>query len=433
MLIWQKRSVGSFAGMLVLSCAAALLFGNLLAAETLISPSDTVSYFAAFTEPLFTIESSQAPESSPDAALRTAQNLEQALSQGQQAKVDELLLQLLDRPHLDSDFLLRLGIRLAERELYPEAAQVFARSIQEHPTIFEAYYNLALADVAQQKWAEALATLERAPQRSHAEIVACSYLRGKIEDSEGETAKAEHDFSAAFDGAPQNETYGLDLGLFYIRHHFYLQAIAVLERAQTSNPHSAFLLLGLSLARFLAGQESQSLQELKKLLAMRPGFAPAELLMTFALSTEGKLADAERLASLALHSPHPSPYLYYLDASILVKLQSRQYTRIIKELHTARDGIPSCSLCYMTESKAHQAQGDFGAAISDLEAAVRLDADFADAWYRLAALYRRVGRSADAMQAQKRFQELKADKEERETQMLRENFLKSLDMATATQ
>jgi tetratricopeptide (TPR) repeat protein len=402
-------------------------------AETLISPPDRISYFAALTEPLFRIQGSRALASSPDSASRAAQNLDQALSQGQQAKVDELLLQLLDRPHLDSDFLLRLGIRLAERELYPEAAQVFARCIQEHPTIFEAYYNLALADVAQQKWAEALATLERAPQRSHAETVACSYLRGKIEDSEGETAKAEHDFSAAFDGAPQNETYGLDLGLFYIRHHFYPQAIAVLERAKTSNPHSSFLLLGLSLARFLGGQQSQSLEELKKLLAMRPGFAPAELLMTFALSMEGKLAQAERMATLGLHSPHPSPYLYYLDASILVKLQSRQYSRIFKELHTARDGIPACSLCYLTESKAHQAQGDFMAAISDLEAAVGLDPDFPDAWYRLASLYRRVGRGADAMRAQNRFQELKADKEERETQMLRENFLKALDMATATQ
>lgn len=406
---------------------------NFLTAEALISPSDTVSCFAALSQPLFMIESGRAPESSPDDALRTAQKLEKALSQGRPEKVDEFLLQLLDRPHLDSDFLLRLGIRLAERELYPEAAQVFARCIQEHPTIFEAYYNLALVEVAQQKWTEALATLERAPQRSHAETMACSYLRGKIEDSEGETAKAEQDFSAAFEGAPQNETYGLDLGLFYIRHHFYPRAIAVLERAQRSNPHSSFLLLGLSLARFLGGQESQSLQELKKLLAIRPGFAPAELLMTFVLSMQGKLAEAERLASVALHSPHPSPYLYYLDASILVKLQSRQYSRIFQELRTAREGIPSCSLCYLTESKAHQAQGDFVAAISDLETAVRLDPDFPDAWYRLASLYRRVGRNADAMSAQNRFQELKADKEERETQMLRENFLNSLDTATATQ
>jgi tetratricopeptide (TPR) repeat protein len=415
---------------ILLLCAGAVTCVAPAAAANSISRSDVVSYFAAFSEPLFTVQSRRVPESSSDGVLASAQSLEEALSRGQQEKVHELLLQLLDRPHLDSDFLLRLGIRLAGREMYPEAARVFERCVQEHPTIFEAYYNLALSYVAQQKWTEAVAALERAPQRSHSETVACSYLRGKIEDSEGETSKAEHDLSAAFDGAPQNETYGLELGLFYIRHHLYPQATAVLERTESSNQHSSFLLLELSLARFLAGQESQSVEELKKLLAMRPGFAPAELLMTFELMMGGKLADAERTASIALHYPHPSPYLYYLHASVLVKLQSRQYSRILKELHIARDGIPSCSLCYLTESKAHQAQGNFVAAISDLETAVGLDPDFPDAWYRLASLYRRVGRRADAIRALDHFQKLKVDKEERESQILREHFLKTMDMAT---
>jgi Flp pilus assembly protein TadD len=118
--------------------------------------------------------------------------------------------------------------------------------------------------------------------------------------------------------------------------------------------------------------------------------------------------------------------LYYLDASILVKLQSRQYERILRELSIAQRKIPSCSLCYLTESKAHQAQGNFEAAIADLKVATRLDPSFPEAWYHLASLYRRVGRSADASRAQDRFQELKADKEGREVQMLRENFLQTL-------
>jgi tetratricopeptide (TPR) repeat protein len=171
---------------------------------------------------------------------------------------------------------------------------------------------------------------------------------------------------------------------------------------------------------------------LKKLLAVEPDFSPAQLLMTFALFMDGKLEDAEKVASQALNSSHPSPYLYYLDASILVKLQSLQYDRIFQELQIAQRAIPSCTLCYLTESKAHQAQGNVEAAIDDLETAVRLDPDFPEAWYRLAALYRSVGRSTDASRAQDHFQELKADKEERETQMLRENFLQTLNASKST-
>ena len=372
----------------------------------------------------------QLPEPSSDPVV---ESLERALSEGKPETAHDLLIQILKRPHLSSDFLLQAGIQFADRELYGEAAEVFQRCIQEHPEIFEAYYDLALAEIAQQKSEAALATLRQAPRRSKAEVLAGSYLRGKVEDSQGKISEAEHDLSEAFAGAPQNPTYGMDLGLFYVHERAYLQAATVFERAAMFNPRSSFLLLGLSLSRFLAGQHEQSIGALEKVLSMQPDFAPAQLLLAFALSVEGKLEAAEKVARQGLSSPHPSPYLYYLDASILVKLQSQQYRRIFEELSIAQREIPSCSLCYLAESKAHQAQGNFEAAIADLEIAIRLDSNFPEAWYRLASLYRRVGRSADASRAQDQFQKLKADKEGREIQMLRENFLQTLDAAQVAQ
>ncbi len=375
-------------------------------------------------------QSEQPSQSSSNALV---ESLEKALSEGKAEKAHDLLTQILKRPRLTSDFLLRVGIQFAERELYGEAAEAFQRCIQEHPEIFEAYYDLALADIAEQKWEAALSILQQAPQQSRAEILACSYLRGKVEDSQGKTSEAEHDLSDAFAGAPQNPTYGMDLGLFYVHEHAYLQAATVFERAAAFNSRSSFLLLGLSLSRFLAGQHEQSIEALRKLLSRHPDFAPAQLLLTFALSVEGRLQDAEKVARQGLNSPHPSPYLYYLDASVLVKLQSQQYKQIFEELSIAQREIPSCSLCYLTKSKVHQARGNFEAAIADLEIATRMDSSFPEAWYRLAALYRRVGRSADASRAQDQFQRLKADKEGREIQMLRENFLQTLDTAQPAQ
>jgi len=406
-----------------------ILVGRHLVCTTTVACA-SISASAAIAPALSPVQSHQLPESSSDAVVGS---LERALSEGQTEKARVLLIQILKRPHLTSDFLLRVGIQFAERERYEEASEAFQRCIQEHSEIFEAYYNLALAEIAQQKWEEALATLQHAPQKSRAEVLAYSYLRGKVEDSQGKTREAEHDLSDAFEGAPQNPTYGMDLGLFYVHEHAYLQAATVFERAAGFNPRSSFFLLGLSLSRFLAGQHEQSIEALKKVLSMQPDFAPAQLLLTFALSVEGRLEDAEKVARQGLSSPHPSPYLYYLDASVLVKLQSQQYKRIFEELRIAQREIPSCSLCYLTESKAHQAQGNVEAAIADLEIAIRLDPSFPEAWYRLASLYRRVGRSADASRAQDQFQELKADKEGREIQMLRDNFLQTLDAAQSVQ
>jgi tetratricopeptide (TPR) repeat protein len=403
---------------------------SLLAVPLLVMTTVVCSSIRASTAIAQAAQSEQLPESSSDAVV---ESLETAIYQGKAEKAHDLLIQILKRPHLSSDFLLRVGIQFADRERYGEAAEVFQRCIQEHPEIFEAYYNLALADIAEQRWDAALATLQNAPQESRAEILACSYLRGKVEDSQGKTNEAEHDLSDAFAGAPQNPTYGMDLGLFYVHEHAYLQAATVFERAARSDPRSPFLLLGLSLSRFLAGQHEQSIEALNKVLSMQPDFAPAQLLLTFALSAEGRLDAAEKVARRGLISSHPSPYLYYLDASILVKLQSRQYKRIFEELSIAQREIPSCSLCYLVESKAHQAQGNLAAGITDLEIATRQDPNFPEAWYRLASLYHRVGRSADASRAQDHFQELKADKEGREIQMLRDNFLQTLDTAQPAQ
>ena len=83
--------------------------------------------------------------------------LERALSKGQNETAQEILSQILKRPHVNADLLLKVGAGLAQRELYAEASQVFARCVGENPGIFEAHYDLALAEFAQQKLPEALA------------------------------------------------------------------------------------------------------------------------------------------------------------------------------------------------------------------------------------------------------------------------------------
>lgn len=353
-------------------------------------------------------------------------DLEQALTQGQTEKARDLVVRILERPRLNADILLRVGIQLAQHELYAEASQAFARCVKDYPERFEGYYNLALADYALGRFPDALVALRQAPHGSKEEEFGRSYLRGKIQEALGDLSDAERDLAAAFSGNPQEENYALDLGLFYLRQRAYQRAVPIFERGTAFNSRSPFLWLGLALAQFLGGQAAESIETSQKLIDLQPDFPPARLLMAFALYLGGKFPEAEKVAAAGLAAAHPYPFLNYLHAAVLLKLQSKEYERMLNELDLANRAIPGCSLCYLAASKVHQAMGRPEAAIADLEKAVELDRGFSEAWYHLASFYDRVGRHADAVKARERFRELKAEKSSRETELVRSLFLQTL-------
>jgi tetratricopeptide (TPR) repeat protein len=355
-----------------------------------------------------------------------ADQIKDALAKGYPDTARMLVPKFLAEPNVTADTVLRTGVNLAQHELFPEAADVFGRCVKDHPALFEGYYNLALAELALRKYPAALSTIQKAPRASQPQEVARTYLRGKIELALGQGAQAEQDLAAAFTAAPQEENYALDLGLAYIRAWKYQPAVEVFEKAGSFQKDSPFLLLGLGLAQNLGGQNAESIETCHILLSRHPDFSPVRVLLAFALSMQGNVHDAAQVAAQGLHDPDPFPYLYYIHAAALLKQQSQDYAVILNDLALAERSIPACSLCYLAQSKAHQKMGERDAATADLEKAVGLDSTFSEAWYRLASLYDQGGRHTEAQQARRRFEELKEDKANRETEMLRDVFLKTL-------
>src|SRR6202011_5780205 len=86
--------------------------------------------------------------------------IERAISEGQNEKAQQALADLLAEPRVELDVLLQTGVKLAEREYYGPAADVFGRAVKDYPQSFEARYNLALADLALRKFTEAQTALE---------------------------------------------------------------------------------------------------------------------------------------------------------------------------------------------------------------------------------------------------------------------------------
>jgi tetratricopeptide (TPR) repeat protein len=365
-------------------------------------------------------------QSNASSAIWLGKSLEAALAEGRNSEAQSQLHSLLKKSQINPDILLKAGIHFAQKGLYDDAALAFGRCAQEHPEIFEAHYDLALAEFGLRHYGRAFSVLESAQARSREEKLRLFYLRGKIENALGQSREAKRDLTAAFVADPSNENYALDLGLYDLEHNAYPEAVKVFAQAQTFHPHSVFAGLGLALAQYLSGRIPGCILTCHKLLSEHPAFAPARTLLAFALYMQGSFQEAEAVAREGLTYPGPHPYLNYIDVAILLKLQSQDYKRMLAEIDTAERQIPACSLCYLAQSKIDEARRAKGSAVEDLEEAVRLDPAFSDAWYRLAALYDQTGQQEKAAQARARFTALKAAKSEQESEMLRSAFMRAL-------
>jgi len=353
-----------------------------------------------------------------------AATLDRAIAAGQTEQAQRALAEMLARPRIELEVLLEAGSKLAEREYYAPAAEVFGRCAKDYPRNFEAHYNLGLAEFALRRFTEAQIALERIDPMLKPQRLARDYLRGKIQDALGQTEMAERSLTAAFNGAPDQENYGLDLGLYFLRQKLYAKAVATLEATSKYHPDSVYVALGLGLAQVFGDDPPKAVATCRRILAMDPNFSPARLLLVVAFYMNGDNENCAKETAAAISRPGAPPYLHYLHAASLLKLNSKDYAAMLQDLDTANHGIPRCTFCYFTQSKVHQELGDEAAAITDLETLVgKIDPEFAQGWYRLGNLYQHAGRREDAEKTLAKFRAIKSVQTDRETDYLRTVFL----------
>lgn len=335
--------------------------------------------------------------------------VERAIAEGHSDQARQALAELLKRPHVELEGLLVCGAKLAEAEDFEPARAAFARAVEDYPRNFEARYNLALADIALRRFDEARIALEAPLVLSKEQHLAREYLRGKVHEATGETALAERCFTAAFSGAPQQENYALDLGLFNLRQRNHAKARETLAAGLKYNPESIYLLLGMGLVEYLDNDPPSAATTSSRILAIDPHFAPAQLLLAVAHYASGENEKCLKESAAIISRPGAPPFLHYLHAASLLRVGSKDYGLMLADLDAATHAMTDCSFCYLALSKVHQEMGNEPAAIADLETLVgRVDAEFSDGWYRLANLYQHAGRTRDAARALKRFESIKA-------------------------
>ncbi len=335
-----------------------------------------------------------------------------------QAVQDELLS---GKPSLD--VLLSAGALLGEHDLLQNSAAVFDRCTALYPESFEAHYDLAFALLNLGHARQALAALRSAKAAGLTDEAATHYLRGKIYEATGDMQRAREDLAAANRARPQAENYTLDLALLYLRSYAYVPAIDVLQPALKYHPESQEIKLELALANALAGRKAAALALCRGLESDPATSSLAFLLAAFSECMSNDFEACSKEAQLALASGNPHPYLYYLDANALWNLNPSDSGRALGRLNNAIAQLPHCVACLELRSKILEAGGDDGAAVADLERVVQENPQSASGWYRLAQLYKKLGRSAQSANCLRRYQAVHNAQANQEMESFRQQFL----------
>jgi tetratricopeptide (TPR) repeat protein len=292
-----------------------------------------------------------------------------------------------------------------------------------YPESFEAHYDLAFALLNLGQPQRASAALASAKPTSSTDQAAISYLRGKIYEATGDIQKAREDFTAAYRARPREENYALDLALLYLRSYAYVPAINVLEPALEYHPESREIKLELALADALAGRKAATLAlcgDLKSDAATSPlGF----LIVAFSQCISNDFEACSKEAQLGLAASAPHPYLYYLDANALWSLNPADHDRALRLLNNAIAHLPRCVACLELRSKMLEAGGDNRSAVADLEHVVQQNPQSASAWYRMAQLYKKLGRSQESADSLRRYRSVHGAQANQEVESFRQQFL----------
>lgn len=355
-------------------------------------------------------------------SVELLKQLERALTDHDTQQAQRIQDELLSsNPSLD--VLLSAGGLLAEHEMLQNSVDVLEKCVGMYPASFEAHYDLAFALLNLGNPQEAFATLSAAKAAGTDEQVATSYLRGKIYEATGDMQKAQADLAAANRARPREENYALDLALLYLRSYAYVPAIDVLQPASEYHPKSRELKLELALANALASRKAAALALCQDLKSDATLSSSGFLIAAFAECMSNNFEACSKEAQSGLVARNPHPYLYYLDANALWNLNPLNRDQALRKLNQAITHLPRCTACLELRGKILETGGDDQSASADLEKVVQLNPQAASAWYRLAQIYKKLGRAKESADCLGRYQSIRSTQANQEVESFRQQFL----------
>jgi Tfp pilus assembly protein PilF len=247
--------------------------------------------------------------------------------------------------------------------------------------------------------AEARATLEKAlAQRETAEL---HHTLAALYEKEHDPLAAVREYQRAAELSP-SEPNLFDWGAELLNHRTLQPAIEVFTRGQQRYPQSARMLVGLGVAWYASGSSEQGAQYVSQAADLDSANSVPFVIL-------GKMAVAEartsrnvldHLAKFANQNGDNPLANYYYAVALWKQEKALRSSDSVKQvealLEKARQADPKLAGASMQLGIVREEQGNLTGASEAYEAAISADPNFREAHYRLAQLYRRTSKKAQA-------------------------------------
>jgi tetratricopeptide (TPR) repeat protein len=306
--------------------------------------------------------------------------------------------------------LFQIATLLAQHGESAAAIPLMERVRKAFPQSYDVNYNLALAYLQTAKYDRAAGILRPlADAQGRAEAFD---LLGTIEEKQGHITDARRAFEESVRREPANEDYRFSFANFLLQHGELEPALAAFRAAVSDLPKSSKLRIGLGSACYLSGDYQGASKELLEAVRLKPDSASAYFLLGEAYdSAERFRRPIETALKSYLETAPRDPWAYYHYAAILYSRAQGDgqgdYQAAVSSLNQALRINPQFAEAHLELGLIALAEGKTDQAISALEKAVSLDPRLAAAHYRLGLAYQRLDDKVRAQEEFKQFRQLK--------------------------
>ena len=232
------------------------------------------------------------------------------------------------------------------------------------------------------------------------------------EESAGDPLTAAHEYERAseLDGSEPNL---FDWGAELLLHHAPGPAREVFARGSGLFPDSARMLLGWGAAEFASGANDQAIGKICAASDLYPE-APTPYLFLGKMMGSNAAASAQAIAHLrrfAERHPDDAQANYYY-ALALSKERAADPDQLKALLNNAIRLAPHWAEPHLRMGVIHAEEKDFAAAVSEFQAAIASDPQMPEPHFRLAQVYRRLGKPEQAAAELKRYDQATKESEQ---------------------
>ncbi|HEX8882509.1 MAG TPA: tetratricopeptide repeat protein [Candidatus Acidoferrum sp.] len=324
-------------------------------------------------------------------------------------------------------FLQRLAELLIANGHVSESIDELKRAAELAPARADLFFNLGLAQFKAGQLDGALNSAEKS--RALTDTAEVEDLIGDIQEERGDNLMAVESYQEAVKLAPAEEKYRISLAVELMQHQGFDAAKVVLQQAEESHPKSWRIQLALGMVEHFTGSDAKA----SSILIHAADLAPdPDLALTFLGDiqvSQTSVPDSAAVDHICRYSDdHPKNGKMQLDCGALLFEQdyiAGKHTHVddvVKRLRVAAeilvdDPAPHCEL-----AKVYRSMERWHEALPEAERCARMDVNSAEAHYRLAQIYRRLGSLEKSQQEMKLYEaasERQADENKRRDETIK--------------